>query len=346
MITDKNTYAVLLAGGKGTRLWPLSTEFCSKSFVRIGKRKSLISEAIDRLRGVIDRKNIIIVVDKTQETLLKNSAKRIPVRNILVEPFGRSTASAVGLAAIKLKADDVMVVLPTDSLIRGKKGFTKAIKNAVGFARREKNVLLSIGVKPKEASTAYGYIKIGPRAAGNIYPVDKFMEKPSKKVAEHLVKSASYLWNSGIFVFRAGDILAAVKKHAPILHRELERIRKNKKNIKNAYSRMKNVSIDYQIMEKAKNLHCAKGDFYWHDLGNWRSLEKLLKKDRRGNASFGKITMVDIRDSIVYNSASGKLGVTGLRGMVVARTENGMLVCPKKDAERVKELATKLNIKR
>jgi len=158
-----NIYACLLAGGKGTRLWPLSKERFSKSFVRIGKRKPLIVETIDRLRGLAGKKNVIIVVDKAQSRLLRKSVKGIPQRNILVEPFGRSTASAIGLAAIKLKADDIMVVLPTDALIKESSAFRKTIKSAIKFVKDNENVLLCIGIKPKSPSTAYGYIKIKSR---------------------------------------------------------------------------------------------------------------------------------------------------------------------------------------
>ncbi|MGB2706033.1 MAG: sugar phosphate nucleotidyltransferase [Candidatus Omnitrophota bacterium] len=337
----KKIYAVLLAGGKGTRLWPLSTGKYSKSFVRIGKEKPLITEAIKRLRGLVGKKHIIIVVDKAQAPLLKNFARGIPKRNILVEPFGRSTASAVGLAAIELKPDDIMVVLPTDSLIKEGASFRKTIKDAVNFALEKEKALICIGIRPKEASTAYGYIKVGLHQKKSVYAIDKFIEKPPKTLARRMAKGKGYFWNAGIFVFRAKSILGAVKKHAPQLLRQLERIRKNKNNKRNAYLRMKNVSIDYQIMEKAKNLYCAAGKFSWRDLGNWRSLEELFKKDKRGNICFGKATLMDTRNCIIYNSEKNKLGTVGLKDIVVVNTENGTLVCRKEDAERVKVLNDK-----
>ena len=335
-------YAVLLAGGKGTRLWPLSVGSCSKSFIRIGGGRALITEAIERLRGIIDKKNILIVVDRAQAPLLGKFAKGIPGRNILVEPFGRSTASAVGLAAIELKPDDIMVVLPTDSLVKERALFKKTIKEAVNFVRRREDALLSLGIKPKEPTSAYGYIKVGRRSFGNVYSVDRFIEKPTVSTARRFAGRKNYFWNAGIFVFRAETILRAIEKHAPRLLHQLARIRKNKKNKKDAYSRMKNVSIDYQIMEKAKNLYFAAGKFSWRDLGSWKSMEELFRKDKQGNICFGKAVLTDTRGSIVYNSTKKDLGLVGLKDAVVACTENGTLVCGKKDAGRVKAMVERM----
>ena len=341
----KNTYAILLAGGKGTRLWPLSTPSFSKSFISIGNRKPLIAETIDRLSGLILKKNIIIVVDKAQEGLLKRFVKGIPKRNILVEPFGRSTASAVGLAAIALRPESVMVVLPTDARLENIAGFKKAIKRAINFASKPNPSLICVGIKPREAKTAYGYIKVGPRPKDGIYSINKFIEKPKKSLAVKLVKSANNLWNAGMFIFKAKDILGAIKEHAPRLHRELEVIKKSKSKKEAAYSRMRNVSIDYQIMERACNLFCVKGDFYWHDLGNWKMVGELLKRDKYGNASFGSANLMDTEGSLVYNTQKKHIGVVGFKDIVVVNTENGVLVCNKKYAEKVKELAGGLKIK-
>ncbi|NQU95262.1 MAG: mannose-1-phosphate guanylyltransferase [Candidatus Omnitrophica bacterium] len=335
----KDVYAILLAGGKGTRLWPLSTGNYSKSFVRIAGKKPLIVEAIERLKSVIGKKNIVIVVDKRQARLVRKFAGGVPKRNVIVEPFGRSTASAVGLAAINLDPESIITVLPTDALIKDTRAFTKTIKNAVNFARKN-TALLCVGIKPKSASSAYGYIKVKSRLKAGIYSVDKFIEKPTVKKAAALIKNKNYLWNAGMFVFKAKDILEAMQKHAPLLYSQLQRIKMRNCSKQAAYAKMKNVSIDYQVIEKAKNLYCIKGNFSWSDLGSWNSLEALgLKPDKNGNIYFGKTTLVDTRDSIVYNSGKENLDVAGLRGMVVVRTENGTLICDKKDAEKVKKLA-------
>lgn len=340
----EKVYAVLLAGGKGTRLWPLSTGSCSKSFVSIGNRKPLITDTIHRTEALINKGHMLIVVDRAQERMLKKFAAGIPGRNILVEPFGRSTASAIGLAAIELRADDVMVVLPTDALIENVPAFRRTIRRGINFIRNQKGSLLCIGLKPKEASTAYGYIKIKARGIDGVHPVHKFIEKPDIKKARKLVRRKDHLWNAGMFLFRAGDILEAMKKHAPKLYRELLLIRKNKKNKIPAYSKMRNVSIDFQIMEKAKNLYCVKGEFSWRDLGSWISVGELLpesggRKDKKGNICYGKVSLVNCSDTIVYNSEPVRLGLVGLRGMIVANTNNGALFCSKIDAQKIKKIA-------
>ena len=320
------TYAVLLAGGKGTRLWPLSCEGRSKSFIRIGSEKPLIAKTIAGLRGLMPKKNIIVVVDKSQKKFVKD----IPKKNILVEPFGRSTASAVGLAAIGLKPEDIMLVLPTDAIIGNTQNYKKTLREAIDFVSVKENALACIGVVPRRPETAYGYIKLKPH---------RFIEKPNRALALKFFKKGNYLWNTGMFVFKAEVILKAIKKHAPALHKQLMDIKTGKKSLKAAYRRMRNVSIDYQIMEKAKNLYCARGNFSWRDVGNWKSAGALFKKDRRGNNIFGKATLVDTHDSVIYNSTKEKLGVIGLKGTIIVRTKNGTLVCAKKDAEKVKKLA-------
>ncbi|MFH1594485.1 MAG: mannose-1-phosphate guanylyltransferase [Candidatus Omnitrophota bacterium] len=348
----KDVFAVLLAGGKGTRLWPLSTKSVSKSFVRIGRLKPLIVVTMRRLSGAISKSNTMLVVDKVQDRLLRTFVKGVPKSNILVEPFGRSTASAIGLAAINMKPDDIMVVMPTDQLIKRGPGFLGVIKRASDHVRKNGDVLMCIGIKPTEASSAYGYIKVGDRLTGSVYSIERFLEKPTRSRAARLIKSGDHLWNAGMFVFKAGGILNAIKKHAPNLYRQLQYIRTGEKSIDAAYRRLKNISIDYQIMEKAENLCCVKGNFCWHDLGSWVSLEGLqseygaeglgARRDDKGNLCFGSSKLVDTKDSIIYNGSGETLGVVGMRGVVVVRAERGILVCDKKDAEKVKELVAKL----
>jgi len=335
-------YACLLAGGKGTRLWPLSVPSCSKSFVRIGKRRPLIEDTISRLKGFINKERILVVVDKKQAGLLGKFTKGIPRRNILVEPFGRSTASAIGLAAIRLLPEDVIAALPTDQIITNPAGFRKTIKKAADFARKNKNSLLCVGVKPEGPSTAYGYIKAGKNRGGGIRKVAGFMEKPDKKTAKLFVKRKNFFWNAGIYIFRADSILSAMKRHAPLLRRELERVRKDGKKINSAYSRMKNVSIDYQIAERSKDIYFIRADFGWRDLGSWAGLDEVLlkagaRKDGDGNIIFGKARLSGTANSVIYNTESFTLIVEGARDRIIAHTKNGTLVCPKSEAGNIKK---------
>jgi mannose-1-phosphate guanylyltransferase len=334
-----NVYFCLLAGGKGTRLWPLSTETCSKSFIKIGNRKPLIEESIKRIKGFATKNQMIAVVDKAQEKIANKFLKGIPRKNILIEPFGRSTASAVGLAAINLRPEDTLIVLPTDSLIENVKSFRETLKNAINFVSVNEDALTCIGVKPRSASTAYGYLRIGPEKGKKVFTIDKFIEKPSKEKAKKLIKKNTNLWNAGIFIFKVKAILKAIKTHAPVLSRELERIKKNKKDINKAYSRMHNVSIDYQIMERANNLFCIKGDFTWCDLGNWVNVANLFKKDKNKNASFGKVKFLDTKNLFVYNATKKTVNAIGITDSVMVATEDGVLLSRKEDVEKVKRLA-------
>lgn len=338
MKMKNNVYTVILAGGKGTRLWPLSKKGVSKSFIEIAGKPPMISETVKRLQGLVDRNHIIFVVDKLQKKVLGRTIRGIPRRNILVEPFGRSTASAVGLASIQLDPESILVVLPTDAYVDNPSKFRQTIKHAVDFVGKKDKSLVCIGVPPKLATSAYGYIKVGKSAKQGIFQIDRFIEKPSTKKAERLLGRGGYLWNAGMFIFKAKTILDAITKHAPRLYKELNRIKKNKKSIVSAYSRMKNVSIDYQIMEKATEIYCVKAGFNWFDLGNWTSIGNLFKRDKRGNVSLGNVVLDNTSNTFVYNSVKHTVGVIGVENLVVIHNNNGVLVCNKKDAERVKKL--------
>lgn len=331
--------AVLLAGGKGTRLWPLSTARFSKAYVNIGNNRAMISRSIERAARLAGEENIYIVVDKDQKGKLKEFTSAAINKNIITEPFGRSTASAIGLAAIEIPPEDIMLVLPTDSFIRNDKEFYKTVKEGIAFARKNNDALMCVGIVPDRPSSAYGYIKIKNNISGSVFSVDKFTEKPSPTKAARFAKNRRYLWNAGIFIFRAGAILSAMRTYSPELFSALQNIRKNRRKITGIYEKMKSVSIDYQIMEKAKDLYCVKGQFAWRDLGNWDNVGKLLKKDKYGNNIFGKAILLDTTNSVIYNSERKAMGVNGLDSVVVINTKNGILISARKNVENVKQVA-------
>lgn len=337
----KDVYAILLAGGKGTRLWPLSTEECTKSFMRFGKSRLLIEDSVKRARAITGNENILIVTDRAKAPL-SGRIKNLGRKNIIVEPFGRNTASAIGLAAINLRPESIMAVFPTDNLVVDTDKFRKAIEEGINFLRSRSEALLCVGTIPRYLSGSFGYIKLADNIKGQVFSIDRFIEKPSIDKAKTFLKNPNFLWNAGIFIFRAGTILAAMGKYAPLLYMNLMRIKKNKSSIDSAYSEMKNISIDYQIMEKAKNLYCVKGNFTWHDIGNWSSLGRFFKMDKNKNICIGKVKLIDVYDSLVYNTEKKPIGAIGLKGVIIVNTDKGALVCGKKDAERVKELVKKI----
>lgn len=331
-------YAVILAGGKGTRLWPLSSDGYSKSFVKIAGRGSMVENAIKRLEGFIERGNVLLVVDKKQYGLTKQALKTLPAKNIIVEPFGRNTASAVGLAAINVPEDVVLVVLPTDTHISNEKAYRKTLKAAAKFISRTDGNMACIGIKPTGISTGYGYIKKGYRYIGKIYKAARFTEKPNYKTAKKFTRSGAYLWNAGIFIFKAKDILSTYRKYSPKLYSLLMKIKLKKMRAGTAYKKMDNISIDSQVMEKACNLYCVEAGFKWKDIGNWDTMEALFEKDKKGNVSVGENKFIGSANTFVYNTSNKICGVLGVSDIAVISTQNGTLVLNKKLAEKVKDL--------
>jgi len=337
-VSIPKTYAVILAGGKGTRLWPFSKKGFSKSFIPLADKAPMVLQTTDRLKGLVKADDILFVADKLQEKAVRKVVGKIRSCKVLVEPFGRSTASAVGLAAIEVKADDLLIVLPTDAFVDNEDRFRETLDKAASFVRDKDGVIMCLGIPPKEPATGYGYIKVGNRARKRIYAIDRFVEKPSKNKAKRLVKHGGYLWNSGIFLFKAKDILSAFKDHSSDLYRQLMRIKADRRTIRSAYSNMKNISIDYQIMEKAQNLYCIKANFVWRDLGNWVSIEKLFNRDRMGNLCLGNVRIMDSRNTSIYNTGRYPVGVIGTDNIVIVNTDHGTLVCGKKHVEKVNKL--------
>jgi len=333
-----NVYAVILAGGKGSRLWPLSKKGMSKCFIKIGSNKTLIEETSSRILQLFKPREVMFVVDSQQEKPLRKLVKKFPAKNILVEPFGRNTASAVGLAAIGLSPDSIVACFPSDSLIGDAKKYIQTVRSAVEFVSLNPDKMICVGVVPRNAATGYGYMKTARPLGSRIYTIDKFIEKPDQKTADKYCKDSRYLWNTGIYVFRVDTLLESFKKHSPGLYRELLRIKENKNVIQKAYTNMKSISIDYQIMEKAKNLYAIRGDFPWSDLGNWGSMSTFYKKDHNGNILVGKNKIVGAKNSTVLNFGGKVIGVVCAENIVVVSTEEGILVCSKDFVECVKEI--------
>jgi len=337
---EGEVYAVLLAGGEGKRLWPLSRSEKPKSFLKIANRKPFLESTIDRLEGFVDKKHIFIVAHASHRKILSGFTKGIPGKNILLEPLKKNTAAAAGFAATRLGADDIALVLPADHVIKNRRAFLETLKTGVSFVREEKNAILCVGASPDAPRTGFGYIKLGRKKAPRVFSVHKFIEKPARKKAEAMLKEGGFLWNTGIFIFKARTILSSMKKYAPRTYANLIAIKKGASPGR-AYSRMEDKSIDYQVIEKAKNLYCIRGDFDWSDVGNWLSVAGMEPKarDKNGNFCFGPVRQDGTRGSVIYNATDDLLIVSGLKDMIVAHAGGRTLICGKADAERVKEIA-------
>ncbi len=344
-----NVYVVILAGGKGERLWPLSTGSMPKYGLRTFGKTTLLQQAYKRARIALPKARILVVTQKAQVPFIKRQLLFLKNKDILAEPVGRNTAAAIGLAAIKIAKEDpqgVMVVLPADHFMINAKGFSKAVHKAISEA--DKDLLVTSGIKPTFASTGYGYIKIKAKGkrqlSPQIYNVERFIEKPNLNKAKKFLKGDNYLWNSGIFVWKAEVILKAIKKHMSKLGKALLEIDKSlggpryKEKLFNVYKDLKNTSIDYGVLEKSKNVKVIKTNILWDDLGTWEALTRICKKDKNGNVIKAHCKILDTTDSVIVGDSKHLIATLGVNNIVVVHTPGATLVCSRDASEHVKKL--------
>jgi mannose-1-phosphate guanylyltransferase len=296
MVNNK-TYAVVLVGGKGKRLKPLSTNALPKAFLSITKdRKTMFRKTLDRVRAITDDSNIMVVANKAHEKLVRKDFPKILDKNLLLEPVSRNTAPAIALAASaveKIRSGAVMAVLPTDQYITDEKRFVAPIKRGIDFIKKNPDAIVVLGVRPRYPSVHFGYIKvkgqnrIGKNAA--VRKVQKFVEKPDKTTAGKYIKSGQYLWNTGAFIFKAETMLNQFKKLSPDIYNTVVSPGAAKPNYRNA----PNISIDYAVIEKARSVYCAEALYEWYDLGGFESLIKVLMREgRKFEMKGGKVVRI------------------------------------------------------
>lgn len=351
-------YAVILAGGSGTRFWPLSREMTPKQLLRVFGDSTMIQQTVTRLNNSIPVENIYIVTGERYAFDIKNQVLDVCGSdrfNMLIEPEGRNTAPAIGLAAIYIKKrspDAVMAVMPSDHVILKKDAFQEVLEKAENLAL--KGYLTTIGIIPYRPETGFGYIKKGASLSRSKdlqgFKVECFVEKPDKKQASEYINSGNYLWNSGIFVWRAVDILREIRRHLPDLYRglaEIEKVigKKNEKDILNSvFKRFKPVSIDYGVMEKASKVAVLPADIGWSDVGTWRALDDIAVKDKSGNIITGNVIDISSKNTIVF---AGKrlIATVGLENIVVVDTPDATLICSKNNTQDVRKVVDELKKK-
>jgi len=353
MKKDSHLYAVILAGGAGTRLWPRSRRSKPKQLLDIVSNKTMIQETVERLDPLIDGNHTIVVVGNIHFDEIDRQLAHVPTENILIEPEGKNTAPAIGLAAVHLKARDeeaVMLVLPSDHLITKAGRFRKIVKAGYSFAQGEKK-LVTIGIEPTFPETGYGYIQIGKKVEStqgeDIFEVVAFHEKPTRATAKKFLQSGQYLWNSGMFIWSASAILDQIKQHLPDLYEGLIKIESalgkesESKTVEKVYQSIQAESIDFGVMEKSKDVVLLKGDFGWNDIGSWAAMEQIWPKDKDSNFLDAKVLSIESSGNIIH-STKKMVAVIGLEDIVIIETEDALLVCKKERAPDVRRVVEEL----
>jgi Mannose-1-phosphate guanylyltransferase len=346
-------FSVILAGGGGTRFWPLSRQSMPKQLLNLSGRDVMINETLRRCEGVIPFENTYIVTNQTQlDPMRKLLTDGVPRENILVEPMPRNTAPCVLYAALRICrefGDCVLCVFPSDHYIEEEERFRAVLRNAAEAAQTQ-DTILTIGIETRYPSTGYGYIK----KAGNpdrfsAYAVERFEEKPDAEKAEAFCKSADYFWNSGMFVFKASVIIEAFKRYLPKYYgRMLPLINhmspyEEANTLKTVYQALEPISLDYGIMERADNLAVIPGDFGWSDLGSWDALGSVLPPDENDNLIKAEHVCVDTSDCIIYGDKK-LIATVGLSNVVIVDSRNAILVCDKEKAQDVRKVVEKLKV--
>ena len=355
MSKPSNFYAVILSGGSGERFWPLSTPERPKQFLTVFGGKSLLRQAVERLKGLVPPERVIVVTAESLVKATRSELPELPRANIVAEPCRRDTAAAIATACGVVEgrggADAVAAVLTADQVMRDVPAFRRVLADAARAAAKTDDIV-TMGVAPDYPATGFGYIHVGK-------PVDigtktvfaravKFVEKPDAKTARRYLASKQYVWNAGMFVWRVATMKAALVKGAPalaILEASVAAARSARgvhKVMSTYYPQLPKISIDYAVMEKATNILVSSGAFGWDDVGTWSSADKHLATDARRNVAKGEVALLDVSDSIVL-STGPQVGALGVANLVVVATKDSVLVADKSRVQDLKKLLAKLN---
>jgi mannose-1-phosphate guanylyltransferase len=350
-------YAVIMAGGVGTRFWPLSRRQRPKQFLDIVGGASLIRQTFDRIRPRVAPERTIVVTSTEYAAALHAEIPELPPENLLVEPVGRGTAAAIGLAALVVRARDphaTLAVLPSDHYIREQDRFLAALESARDVAA-EGDYLLTLGMKPTAPETGFGYIRVGERVRTvrdhTVHRVDRFVEKPDRKHAEAYVADGRYLWNGGMFVWRVDAILEAIRLHLSETFEGLAEVGLAQaagdfmEAVRRVYVRLPIVSVDTGVLERANNVLVLPCEVGWHDIGSWSALDDLLPRRDGDNVGVGEHVAIDSRRCVVY-SPKKLVATVGVDDLVIVETDDALLVCRKDQAQEVRRVVEALERRR
>jgi mannose-1-phosphate guanylyltransferase len=345
-----DTFGVIMAGGSGTRFWPLSRALRPKQLLPLsGAQGSLLRETRKRISKLIAAEQTLVVTSEALVEQTRAELPELPPENIMAEPVGRNTAPCVGWAAsvvARRNPEAVLAILPADHHIADERAFNTVLERAIEAARG--GDMVTVGVKPTRPETGYGYVELGEELAPNVHRGRRFVEKPDELRARQFLAAGRYLWNSGMFFFRADVVLAAVRQHLPGLGDALRKFDEaalagNERDVVRAlYASLPDVSIDHGIMEKAARVAVVPGDFGWSDVGSWTSAWELAPHDVDDNALFGEVVTVDTHRSYVRAHGDKVVALIGLDDVVVVDTEDALLVMPRSRSQDVRAIVSAL----
>ena len=359
----KDRFVIIMAGGRGERFWPLSRQKTPKQLLTLLGKRSFLQTAWDRVSTLVPPQNVFIITNNVQAPEVRKQLPKIPKENVVAEPCGRDTCAAVALGAALVGARSttgVMAVLPSDHVIPEEKKFQQVLEDSFDLASRGQ-IIATIGIKPTEPATGYGYIRIGtelppPQGARRykttFFKAEQFVEKPNLDRALEYLQSGQYRWNAGMFVWSFVTITQGLEKHQPEMaqacvrwFQAAQKPGKLAKVLAKEYPKIRKISIDYALMEHAQNVVCADGNFAWDDLGAWPALARHLKPDAEGNCAVGDFVHVDAARNIVFDARTKNrtpIAVVGLRDTIIVQTDDATLVAHKSQAQKVREMVAKL----
>ncbi len=352
---SSSTYAVILAGGSGTRFWPLSRNDRPKQLLQLFGEKTLLEQTIERLDGLIPPERILILTNRLQEAAVREIATSLPPENIYAEPAKRDTAPAVALAIGLVAARDpeaVMAIRPADHFIRDAAAFRSVLSDAIATARAEE-ALVTIGIQPTSPSSSFGYIERGPRATiprlhleHPPYEVVRFREKPGPELAEQFLAQGTFSWNAGMFIWSLQTVVEQLAVHAPNLARFVSELRKASDplaTIKVQFPKLTPISIDYALMEKADRVLNIEATFDWDDVGSWTAIAKYLEDLGDNTRAKGSVTKIDSENNIIFNARDGsRVALLGVDDLIIVQTDDALLVANIHQADSIKKLVREL----
>lgn len=344
-------FEVIMAGGGGTRFWPLSRKERPKQLLNISGKDIMLNETIRRMDGIVEREDVYIVTNESQQQLMRDKIiNGVPFRNILTEPAARNTSPCVLYAATvlkKLHGEGIMCVFPADHHVANIPEYQRTLRKAIQAAEVS-NKIVTIGITPTYPATGYGYIsRTKKEELEEVYQVRKFVEKPNLNVATKYLQEGTYLWNSGVFVWKISTILEAFQRHLPTMYEQMQEIAdalgtpEEKEVLERVYPQLESISVDYGILEREADVLVLEGDYGWSDVGSLDALNTFHREDSDGNILLGDVLAINSHNSIVKGHEK-LIAMVGMENTIVVETEDALLVCNKADAQNVKKVVDEL----